>query len=253
MPGDDLLELNEVEEEGIVAHSGERRHAGARGDDGARSVGDGDRGRLGPIDDAAGGSGHARRARAAEVHHLVSAVARHECLNHQIFDRVPVVVDLPLVQHVGVKEGGARFGRGNEAGHGHRQDDVVRVSGAAKGVQVGDVGGVVRGKQRTVLVVRRLDPTRQADGRSSREQQAPRDHAAARPGCSKAEHGSFLLEKRTGVERHRLYARRRCADCRGLAALPGSDEERLLGGLRRAARRLFGHGAQVGLEAGRHP
>src|SRR6059036_265998 len=76
----------------------------------------------------------------------------------------------------------------------------------------------------------------------------PRDRDAAKRSMV---HSSW--KKRTGVERHRLYARRRCADCRGLAALPGSDEERLLGGLRRAARRLFGHGAQVGLEAGRHP
>src|SRR5213594_3030636 len=80
-------------------------------------------------------------------------------------------------------------------------------------------------------------------------------HAITRPrdrGAGKRSMVHSSWKKRTGVELHRLYARRRCADCRGLAALPGSDEERLLGGLRRAARRLFGHGAQVGLEAGRH-
>src|SRR5439155_855584 len=66
----------------------------------------------------------------------------------------------------------------------------------------------------------------------------PRDRDAAKRSMV---HSSW--KKRTGVERHRLYARRRCADCRGLAALPGSDEERLLGGLRRAARRLGPRGA----------
>src|SRR2546423_15550150 len=35
-----------------------------------------------------------------------------------------------------------------------------------------------------------------------------------------------------------------------LDPLPGAHEERLLGGLRRAARGLFRHGAQVGLQAG---
>src|SRR2546429_7159708 len=38
-----------------------------------------------------------------------------------------------------------------------------------------------------------------------------------------------------------------------LDPLPGAHEERLLGGLRRAARGLFRHGAQVGLQAGGCP
>src|SRR5213592_2094471 len=42
----------------------------------------------------------------------------------------------------------------------------------------------------------------------------PRDRDAAKRSMV---HSSW--KKRTGVERHRLYARRRCADCRGLAAL----------------------------------
>src|SRR5437667_3059955 len=47
---DDLLELREVEEEGIVPHAGEHRHAVVRGDDGRLSMADADRSRLRPVD-----------------------------------------------------------------------------------------------------------------------------------------------------------------------------------------------------------
>src|SRR3989449_1129657 len=76
----------------------------------------------------------------------------------------------------------------------------------------------------------------------------PRDRGAVKRSMV---HPSW--KKRTGAELHRLYARPDNSDCRALAALPGSNEERLLGGLRRATRRLLGHRAQVGLESGGHP
>src|SRR5712691_426808 len=76
----------------------------------------------------------------------------------------------------------------------------------------------------------------------------PRDRGAAKRSMV---HSSW--KKRTGVELHRLYARPGVLDCRALpAALPRSHEERLLGGLPGAARGLFGHGAQIGLESGGH-
>src|SRR5712691_1464458 len=125
--GDDLLELREVEEERIVADSGEHFDPAARGED-----------------------------------------------------------------------RGAGFRLRDEAGHGHHQDEVVRVGGAAEGVKVSNVGRVVRGQERAVLVVGGLDPSGEAERCSGREQQAPRDQAAARRGRSKAEHGSFLLEKENG-------------------------------------------------------
>src|SRR5712691_2026119 len=76
----------------------------------------------------------------------------------------------------------------------------------------------------------------------------PRDWGAAKRSMV---HSSW--KKKTGVELHPLYARPGGSDCRALtAALPGSYEERLLRGLRRAARGLFGHGAQIGFESGGH-
>src|SRR6266568_5880854 len=83
LTGDDLLELREVEEKRVVAHPGKHRHAAAGGDGRDFAVADADRGRFASLDDAARGAGHGRRGRAAEVHHLVSAGARHERLNHQ--------------------------------------------------------------------------------------------------------------------------------------------------------------------------
>src|SRR5439155_27115705 len=129
-----------------------------------------------------------------EVHHLVPAGTRRVGLDDQIFDRVAVVVDLPLIQDVWVEGGGARFGWRNEAGHRHDQDDVVRVDGAAEGVDVGDVGGVIRGKEGAVLVIGRLDPSSEADGRGGRERQAPRDRPAAPAERGKGGHGSLLVK-----------------------------------------------------------
>src|SRR3989441_10790302 len=51
----------------------------------------------------------------------------------------------------------------------------------------------------------------------------PRDRGAVKRSMV---HPSW--KKRTGAELHRLYARPDNSDCRALAALPGSNEERLL-------------------------
>src|SRR5712691_7290885 len=196
--GDDLLELREVEEERIVADSGEHFYPATCGDDRRLPVSHEHRGGLRAVDDAIDDPDLRRRGGAAEMHHLVATRARDERLNHEILDRVPVIVDLPLVEDVRVEERGACFRRRDEAGHGHHQNEVVRVGGAAEGVKVSNVGRVVRGQERAVLVVGGLDPSGEAERCSGREQQAPRDQAAARRGRSKAEHGSFLLEKENG-------------------------------------------------------
>src|SRR2546430_3774822 len=73
LPGDDLLELHEVEEERIVAYPGEHRHPTACGHDRHRAVADANRGRLRPGDDSVRRSRGGGRRRAAEVHDLVPA------------------------------------------------------------------------------------------------------------------------------------------------------------------------------------
>src|SRR2546426_3011033 len=132
--GDDLLELREVEEERIVADSGEHFDPAARGDDRGLPVSHEHRGGLRAIDTATDNPDLRRRGGAAEMHHLVATRASDERLNHEIFDRVPVIVDLPLVEDVRVEERGAGFRRRDEAGDGHHEDEVVQVGGAAEGV-----------------------------------------------------------------------------------------------------------------------
>src|SRR5712691_6440157 len=81
-------------------------------------------------------------------------------------------------------------------------------------------------------------------------------HAIRRPrdgGAAKRSMVHSSWKKRTGAELHHLYARPGASDCRALtAALPGSHQERLLGGLLRAAHGLFGHCAQIGFASGGH-
>src|SRR5437773_12459579 len=90
---DDVLELHEIEEERIVAHAGEYGHPIARSHDWRGTVAHGDRCHLGTVDNSVRRADVGRRRGAAEVHHLLPAGSGHERLDHEIFDRVAVVIE----------------------------------------------------------------------------------------------------------------------------------------------------------------
>jgi hypothetical protein len=135
----DLVKLVEIEEEGIVAGTGEQLDAVvAGGDDRMGAVGRYGYGTdEGAFFDLCFGTRERRACRAVEVH----APAGINSLNDKVFHIVPVVVDLELDQCVGVELGGCGSAWGEQALRVTDKNKIVCVL-AFEYIEVCDVGGL---------------------------------------------------------------------------------------------------------------
>ena len=150
---DDAEELLEVDVERVVARPGEQLHLGGAGAGGEVGV-DVPQHVGGGLGDAVVGSDGGGRDGAEHGHPLSAPLQVVELeLQHQVFHRVAGVVDLDLVERVGIEARRRRPRRRDRRLRGHHDGDAV-FAAAGKGVDVVDVQPRAQLHLGRVLVVR---------------------------------------------------------------------------------------------------